>query len=67
LALRCCLFIVAAAGFYFFKKSSLATSSSASAAQYPNIIFIIADDIAWNDYGSNSRILTPEIVGLDPL
>jgi arylsulfatase A-like enzyme len=56
--------IMAMAGFYFFNKSPAASSTSHHPnTSLPNIIFIIADDIAWNDYGFNQhpRVSTPNI------
>jgi len=50
---------ISAISFYFFQKKS----PTSSASQLPNIIFIIADDIGWSDYGFNHHpfISTPNI------
>jgi arylsulfatase A-like enzyme len=54
--------IVASAGIYFVKKPS-ASAAPRPHTSLPNIVFIIADDIGWNDYGFNQHpyIQTPNI------
>ena len=44
----------------------LATASSSTQAEAPNVIFFIADDVSWNDYGcyGNDGVRTPNIDAL---
>ncbi|MDE0769084.1 MAG: sulfatase-like hydrolase/transferase, partial [Opitutaceae bacterium] len=44
----------------------LATASSSTQAEAPNVIFFIADDVSWNDYGcyGNDGVRTPTIDAL---
>lgn len=51
----CTILVLAIVGF--------SSGTSTSAADHPNIVFFIADDVSWNDYGcyGNSAARTPNI------
>jgi len=57
------LLVAVITGVYFFKKFSISSSAETNTSQRPNIIFIIADDIGWNDYHFNGHpvLQTPHI------
>ena len=59
LAVSLSVVTIAVSSFYFLRATTTSTPSN----NLPNIIFIIADDIGWNDYGFNHHpyIQTPNI------